>query len=78
MGLLRRVLYVQAALWALVGVALAVVPAFVLESVFSQFPYLDYAWARIVGVQLLGAALFSILVGQSIEDGGGGRGRSSS
>ena len=68
MGLLKRVLYAQAALWTLVGLALAVAPAFVLESVFSQFPYLDYAWARIVGVQLLGAALFSVLVGQSVED----------
>jgi CBS-domain-containing membrane protein len=68
MELLKRVLYTQAALWALVGLALAFLPGFVLRTVFSQSPLADDAWARIVGVQLVGTALFSILVGQNVED----------
>ncbi len=64
MALLRRVLYLQAAVWTLAGVALAALPRFVLSTVFGQVHYPEYAWVRIVGVTSFALALFMVLVAQ--------------
>ena len=68
MRLLRRVLYLQALVSFVLGAALAALPRFTLVTVSQQIPYEEYAWVRIVGIQLLAAAMFAVLVAQRVED----------
>jgi hypothetical protein len=68
MTLLRRVLYLQAAVWAIAGVSLAVLPHFVLVTLFNQIYYPDYAWVRIVGLQTFALAMLMVLVAQRAVD----------
>lgn len=68
MAVLRRVLYAQAAIAAVLGVVLAAVPRLFLETLFDQVPLPEYAWVRLVGIQLLATAMFSVLVAQRVED----------
>jgi hypothetical protein len=68
MRLLRRVLYLEALVSVVLGVALAALPRFVLVTVFNQVPYEEYAWVRVVGIQLLGAAMLAVLVAQRVEE----------
>jgi hypothetical protein len=68
MILLRRMLRVQAAVWALAGSAVAVAPSMVLVTIFKQVPYPDYAYVRVSGIMSIGFALLAILVSQRIED----------
>jgi hypothetical protein len=68
MALLRRVLYLQAAVFALAGLALAVAPRFLLVNVFAQVALPDYSWVRIVGVQAVVLAMFMVLVAQRSEE----------
>src|SRR5207247_837321 len=65
---LRRVLYLQAALWVLVGVALAAVPRFVLVTLFDQPPHQEVAWLRALGVESIGLALVTVLVAHRVEE----------
>ncbi|HVL80476.1 MAG TPA: hypothetical protein VM840_02655 [Actinomycetota bacterium] len=67
MALLKRLLYLQALLWAVVGLALAVVPAFVMSTLLGQPPYVEYAWIRVVGVQAFVLSLFMVMVGHRVE-----------
>jgi hypothetical protein len=62
MALLKRVLYLQAAVTALLAVALLALPKFVLISLFGQAPHPEYAWVRISGIEALGLAMFMVLV----------------
>jgi hypothetical protein len=68
MQALRRALYVQAAVWFVIGLALAVVPRFVLSTMFAETRLIDQAWIRVIGVQSFGLALFMVLVGHRIPD----------
>jgi len=68
MATLRRTLYLQAGVWALVGISLAVAPRFVLETVFGQPAYPDEAWLRVVGGQSFGLAMFMVLVGHRVHE----------
>jgi hypothetical protein len=65
---LRRVLYWQAAVWALSGIALAALPKLVLLQIFDQTHYPEYAWIRIAGVEAIALAAFAVLVAQRLED----------
>ena len=65
---LRRVLYLQAALWVLVGVALATVPRFVLVTLFDQPPHQEFVWVRALGVESIGLALVTVLVAHRVEE----------
>ena len=67
MNTLRRVLYLQAGAWALVGSALAVAPRFVLITVFDQPPQGEFAWLRLFGIQAVGLAMLMVLVAHRIE-----------
>jgi ABC-type Fe3+-siderophore transport system permease subunit len=67
MNALRRALYVEAAVWALAGLALAIAPTFVLTTIFDQ-PKTDPAWLRIVGIQAFVLAMFMVLVAHRAED----------
>ena len=68
MEALKRALYVQAAVWAFVGLALAIVPRFVVVTLFAQPPFYDYAWIRILGLQTFGLGLFMVLVGHRTSE----------
>jgi len=68
MNALRRVLYLQAAVWALAGLSLAAAPRLVLVSLFRQPPFYDYAWLRILGLQSLGLAMLMVLVGHRVAE----------
>ncbi len=67
MAFLRRVLYLQAAVFFLAGLALAVAPRLVLVNLFSQLPLPEYAWVQIAGAQAVVLALFMVLVAQRAE-----------
>src|SRR5436309_14224433 len=66
--LLRRVLYLMAAVNAVTGLALAAVPKLVVKTLFSQVPYPEYAWVRIVGVEAFGLAMLQVLVAHRAPD----------
>lgn len=68
MRLLTRVLYWEAAVWALFGAALAVIPRVALIDLFAQERYDEYAWIRIVGILAIGFALLMVLVAQRVQD----------
>src|SRR5919197_4614426 len=67
MNALKRALYLEAALWAVAVLALAIVPRFVLETLFDQ-PRTDPAWLRVAGIQAFGLGLLMVLVAHRIED----------
>jgi len=64
MNVLRRFLYLMAAVNVLVGLALAILPKFVTKSMFGQVALPEYAWVRIGGIQALGLAMLQVLVAQ--------------
>ena len=68
MALLKRVLYAQAGVWGLVGLALAASPRIVVSTLFDQVPYPDYAWVRIAGAQAFVLALLEVLVGHRSDE----------
>jgi hypothetical protein len=65
---LRRVLYVQAGVWAVVGLALAIVPGLVLVTWFGQPAIGETAWIRLLGVQMVGLGLLMVLVAHRAEE----------
>jgi hypothetical protein len=67
MNALRRVLYLQSAVWALAGAALAVAPRFVVVTLFNQPRHQELAWVRLFGIQSVGLALLMILVAHRVE-----------
>jgi hypothetical protein len=65
---LRRTLSLQAAIWGIAGVALALAPHFVLASVFGQPAPNEPAWIRLVGIQAVTVAMLMVLVARRIGD----------
>jgi hypothetical protein len=65
---LRRVLNLDALVSAVVGLALAVAPSWLLEDLLGQPPALDTAIHRLTGVALLTLALLMVLVAHRIEE----------
>jgi hypothetical protein len=65
---LRRALYVQAAVWAGIGLGLLIAPAFLLVTVFDQPASTSEAWVRLFALSLLGLAMLMVLVGHRVED----------
>ena len=68
MALLRRILYLHSAVWAIAGAGLAVFPHQILIHLFKQAGYADYAWIRILGIESLGLAMLMVLVAQRAAD----------
>jgi len=64
---LRRVLYLDALVSAVVGLALAAAPAWVFETLLGQPRAADYAVHRLAGVASLTLALLMVLVGHRVE-----------
>src|SRR6266511_2829326 len=57
MNALRRVLYVEAGVWAACGAAMALAPRFVLVTLFTQPPLGESAWLRLYGIQSVGLGI---------------------
>jgi hypothetical protein len=68
MALLRRVLYLDALLLAMVGVLALAAPRFTLVTLFGQPQYIDYAPIRLLGVAGIALAMLMVLVGHRVED----------
>ena len=68
MNALRRILYIQAALWAIAGIALAVAPRQIVVSLFDQPPLSELTWIRLVGVEAVTVAMLMVLVAHRLED----------
>ncbi|HXF57593.1 MAG TPA: hypothetical protein VNO34_08510 [Actinomycetota bacterium] len=68
MNALRRALYVQAAVWAVAGAALAAAPGFVAVTLFGQPALPGPAWVRIAGIEAFGLALLMVLVAHRVEE----------
>jgi hypothetical protein len=68
MKALRRVLALQAAVWAFAGVALLIAPKFVLVTLFDQSRHQEFAWMRLVGIHAVGLAMLMVLVGRRVEE----------
>ena len=67
MALLKRLLYAQALLWAVVGVAFVALPRFTMTTILGQPPYVEYAWVRVLGAQAFVLALLMVMVGHRME-----------
>src|SRR6266536_924324 len=67
MNTLRRVLYLEAGVWAVCGAAMALAPRFVLVTLFDQPPVGEFAWLRLYGIQAVGMAMLMVLVAHRIE-----------
>jgi hypothetical protein len=66
--LLKRVLVLQSVVWAVCGVAIAVVPRFVLETMFRLEPLADVAYVRIAGIFAFALSLLMVLVARRLEE----------
>ncbi len=66
-ALLRRILYLGALAWLVVGVVLAVYPV-ILQRLLGQPGYTEHAWVRLFGIQAVGLALLMVLVGHRAEE----------
>jgi hypothetical protein len=67
-AILRRVLYLDALLSAVLGLALAVAPGFVIVTVFGQPGAPDRALIRLLGISLFTVALLMVLVAHRLEE----------
>lgn len=67
MDLLRRVLTIQAAVWAACGAAIAVAPRFILVTMFDLAPPPDTGYVRIAGIFSFSLALLMVLVARRLE-----------
>jgi hypothetical protein len=68
MSALRRVLYLNAAVLAVAGLALLAAPRFVLETLFDQPAHQEFAWVRLFGAQALGLAMLMVLVAHRVQE----------
>jgi hypothetical protein len=66
--LLRRLLKVQAALWAAWSLAIGIAPAWVMEDLLGQPALVDYVWVRAAAVLGVVLALLMVLVAQKIDE----------
>ena len=67
MDLLRRVMILEAAVWAACGVAIAVAPRFVLVTMFDLPELPDQGYVRIAGVFAFSLSLLMVLVARRLE-----------
>lgn len=67
MDLLRRVLTIQAVVWAACGAAIAVAPSFVLVTMFDLPTLPDTGFVRIAGIFSFSLSLLMVLVARRLE-----------
>ena len=68
MDLLRRVLLLQALVWSVCGVAIAVAPRLVLVSIFDLAPSPEYGYVRVAGIFSFSLALLMVLVARRLTE----------
>lgn len=68
MTLLRRLLKLNAALWALWSLSLLIAPGWILEDLLAQPPSPGYGWVRACAVMGLVLALLMVLVSQRLGE----------
>jgi len=66
--LLRRVLLLQAALWAGCGIALTAAPRFVLVTIFDHPLLPDYGYVRVAGICSFSLALLMVLIARRLAE----------
>jgi hypothetical protein len=66
--LLRRLLKVNAALWALWSLSILIAPGWILEAVLGQPAPPGYGWVRATAVMGLVLALLMVLVSQKLDE----------
>jgi hypothetical protein len=66
--LLKRVLILQAAVWAACGVAIALAPRFVLVTLFDLPEPHDLGYVRIAGVCSLSLAMLMVLISRRLAE----------
>jgi hypothetical protein len=65
---LKRVLYAEAALWAAIGLVLAVIPRPVVVGLFGSRAGGALVWHRFLGANVFGLALVMVLVAHRIQE----------
>jgi len=65
--LLKRVLLIEAGVWAVCGLAIAVVPGFVLVTMFDLPPLPDQGYVRVAGVFAFSLSLLMVLVARRLD-----------
>lgn len=68
MQLLRRVLLLQALVWAVCGAAIAIAPRFVLVTLFDLPEAPDLGYVRVAGVLSFSLALLMVLISRRLEE----------
>jgi len=68
MAILRRALLLFAGVWALCGIAIVIVPRWLLVTWFDQTPYPDYTYVRVCGIAALGSAALALMVSRRLND----------
>ena len=68
MELLKRVLILQAAVWAVAGLAIALAPGFVLVTLFDLPEPPDFGYVRVAGVCALSLAMLMLLLSRRLDD----------
>jgi hypothetical protein len=68
MAMLRRALLLFAGIWAISGMAIALVPRWLLVTWFDQPAYPDYAYVRVCGVAALGSAALALMISRRLDD----------
>jgi hypothetical protein len=65
---LRTFLYAGAVAWAVPGLALALIPRYLIRDVFQNPLIRDWTLIRTLGVAAIGLAMLMVLVAQRLED----------
>jgi hypothetical protein len=68
MAILRRALLAFAGVWALCGLAIAVLPRWLLVTWFDQTTYPDYTYVRICGIAALGSAALALMISRRLGE----------
>jgi hypothetical protein len=68
MAVLRRALLSFATVWAACGLAIAVVPRWLLVTWFDQPPYPDYTYVRVCGIAAIGSAALALMISRRLDD----------
>ena len=68
MDLLKRVLLIEAGVWAVCGLAIAVAPRLVLVTIFDLPPLPDQGYVRIAGIFSFCLSLLMVLVARRLAD----------
>jgi hypothetical protein len=66
--LLKRILLIEAGVWALCGLAIAVAPRFVLVTMFDLPPLPDQGYVRVAGIFSFCLSLLMVLVARRLAE----------